>query len=103
MINFSHARLAQSVERQALNLMVVGSIPTVGACLLLFGDIIVGFAYWGNCRGGATSSGESLRDEHGTFTAPLVQLDRMSAYGADGRRFESCTGCVHVLQRAQLS
>ena len=24
------ARLAQSVERQALNLMVVGSIPTVG-------------------------------------------------------------------------
>ena len=25
-----HARLAQSVERQALNLMVVGSIPTVG-------------------------------------------------------------------------
>jgi hypothetical protein len=24
--------------------------------------------------------------------APLVQLDRMSAYGADGRRFESCTG-----------
>ena len=26
-------------------------------------------------------------------TAPLVQLDRMSAYGADGRRFESCTGC----------
>jgi hypothetical protein len=26
--------------------------------------------------------------------APLVQLDRMSAYGADGRRFESCTGCL---------
>ena len=25
--------------------------------------------------------------------APLVQLDRMSAYGADGRRFESCRGC----------
>ena len=25
--------------------------------------------------------------------APLVQLDRMSAYGADGRRFESCMGC----------
>ena len=25
--------------------------------------------------------------------ARLVQLDRMSAYGADGRRFESCTGC----------
>ena len=24
--------------------------------------------------------------------ARLVQLDRMSAYGADGRRFESCTG-----------
>ena len=29
----------------------------------------------------------------GIVTAPLVQLDRMSAYGADGRRFESCTGC----------
>ena len=27
------ARLAQSVERQALNLMVVGSSPTVGAVL----------------------------------------------------------------------
>ena len=27
------------------------------------------------------------------LAAPLVQLDRMSAYGADGRRFESCTGC----------
>ena len=26
------ARLAQSVERQALNLMVVGSSPTVGVC-----------------------------------------------------------------------
>ena len=25
--------------------------------------------------------------------APLVQLDRMSGYGADGRRFESCKGC----------
>ena len=29
------ARLAQSVERQALNLMVVGSSPTVGAFLFL--------------------------------------------------------------------
>ena len=29
------ARLAQSVERQALNLMVVGSSPTVGAVFLL--------------------------------------------------------------------
>ena len=27
---FSHARLAQSVERKALNLVVVGSSPTVG-------------------------------------------------------------------------
>ena len=27
------------------------------------------------------------------FQAPIVQLDRMSAYGADGRRFESCMGC----------
>ena len=27
------------------------------------------------------------------YQAPLVQLDRMSAYGADGRRFESCRGC----------
>ena len=30
-----------------------------------------------------------------TDRAPLVQLDRMSAYGADGRRFESCTGCFY--------
>ena len=30
------------------------------------------------------------------IVAPLVQLDRMSAYGADGRRFESCTGCSSV-------
>ena len=29
-LTISPARLAQSVERQALNLMVVGSIPTVG-------------------------------------------------------------------------
>ncbi len=28
------ARLAQSAERKALNLVVVGSSPTVGACLL---------------------------------------------------------------------
>ena len=31
----STARLAQSVERQALNLMVVGSSPTVGALFAL--------------------------------------------------------------------
>ena len=30
---FEYARLAQSVERQALNLMVVGSSPTVGDCI----------------------------------------------------------------------
>ena len=30
------ARLAQSVERQTLNLVVVGSSPTVGVFLLLF-------------------------------------------------------------------
>ena len=32
--------------------------------------------------------------------APLVQLDRMSAYGADGRRFESCRGCLFQRFRA---
>ena len=32
---FSEARLAQSVERLALNQVVVGSSPTVGASLLL--------------------------------------------------------------------
>ena len=32
---FSEARLAQSVERLALNQVVVGSSPTVGACFLL--------------------------------------------------------------------
>ena len=30
------ARLAQSVERLALNQVVVGSSPTVGACFSLF-------------------------------------------------------------------
>ena len=30
-----HARLAQSVERKALNLVVVGSSPTVGAFSVL--------------------------------------------------------------------
>ena len=30
----SGARLAQSVERKALNLVVVGSSPTVGVCPL---------------------------------------------------------------------
>lgn len=32
------ARLAQSVERKALNLVVVGSSPTVGASFALFGS-----------------------------------------------------------------
>ena len=32
---FSHARLAQSVERKALNLVVVGSSPTVGVFVSL--------------------------------------------------------------------
>ena len=31
---FPFARLAQSVERTALNRVVVGSIPTVGVCLI---------------------------------------------------------------------
>ena len=34
----AHARLAQSVERQALNLMVVGSSPTVGVFLYNYSD-----------------------------------------------------------------
>ena len=33
------AGLAQSVERQALNLMVVGSIPTFGARFFVFGRV----------------------------------------------------------------
>ena len=44
----------------------------------------------GGCGGGARIRAERARL---TSRAPLVQLDRMSAYGADGRRFESCTGC----------
>ena len=32
----SKARLAQSVERKALNLVVVGSSPTVGVCANAF-------------------------------------------------------------------
>ena len=35
------ARLAQSAERKALNLVVVGSSPTVGAFLLF--EIVLGF------------------------------------------------------------
>ena len=34
-----------------------------------------------------------------SFRAPLVQLDRMSAYGADGRRFESCRECFFFKYR----
>ena len=34
---FFYARLAQSVERKTLNLVVVGSIPTEGAFLLATG------------------------------------------------------------------
>ena len=30
------------------------------------------------------------------IVAPLVQLDRMLVYGTNGRRFESCTGCMHA-------
>ena len=33
-LNISTARLAQSAERKALNLVVVGSSPTVGAIFL---------------------------------------------------------------------
>ena len=36
--NYSTARLAQSVERKALNLVVVGSSPTVGALLEFAGE-----------------------------------------------------------------
>jgi hypothetical protein len=34
----NYARLAQSVERQALNLMVVGSSPTVGVLFGIAGE-----------------------------------------------------------------
>ena len=34
------ARLAQSAERKALNLVVVGSSPTVGVYALLFGSAL---------------------------------------------------------------
>ena len=34
------ARLAQSAERKALNLVVVGSSPTVGVYALLFGGCV---------------------------------------------------------------
>ena len=39
------------------------------------------------------SSSDKFQTPQASSSAPLVQLDRMSAYGADGRRFESCTGC----------
>ena len=37
---FATARLAQPAERKALNLVVVGSSPTVGVYALLFGDAL---------------------------------------------------------------
>ena len=41
------ARLAQSVERQALNLMVVGSSPTVGVLFIFFlGGVEFFFFVW---------------------------------------------------------
>ena len=47
----STARLAQSVERQALNLMVVGSIPTVGVFIvsLFFFDATSGRCHHTEC------------------------------------------------------
>lgn len=36
-VSYTEARLAQSVERKALNLVVVGSSPTVGAIILFVG------------------------------------------------------------------
>jgi hypothetical protein len=38
---FATARLAQPAERKALNLVVVGSSPTVGVYALLFGEACV--------------------------------------------------------------
>ena len=38
-VGFATARLAQPVERKALNLVVVGSSPTVGDYALLFGGV----------------------------------------------------------------
>ena len=45
----------------------------------------------------AMPTGTRMIQARRALQAPLVQLDRMSAYGADGRRFESCTGCFGVL------
>ena len=42
------ARLAQSVERKALNLVVVGSSPTVGAFILV--TFIIHAHLWDFCR-----------------------------------------------------
>ena len=43
-LRFAAARLAQPAERKALNLVVVGSSPTVGVFLFVFGPKHMGTA-----------------------------------------------------------
>ena len=50
------ARLDQSVQRRALNLVVVGSSPTVGVSI--FGDV------WFLCRRACAKKPEVLSDNH---------------------------------------
>ena len=49
------ARLAQPVERKALNLVVVGSSPTVGVYALLFGVRGARHGFCKHTQGGSNS------------------------------------------------
>ena len=44
------ARLAQSVERQALNLVVGGSSPPVGDSFFFFLGFLLSISYWVSCN-----------------------------------------------------
>ena len=70
-----HARLAQSVERQALNLMVVGSSPTVG---VLFSTLLVvnyncAAQHIGGRRGAAAQQPKQIKAHDRTVRSIVTQ------------------------------
>ncbi len=71
------ARLAQSVERKALNLVVVGSSPTVGSCFSLD-------------DGGANVKLKAKQML--VARRPCGPMDKASVYGTGDCRFESYQG-----------
>jgi hypothetical protein len=65
---FSSARLAQSAERKALNLVVVGSSPTVGV-LYWFGSFFLAPTAVANGQAGVEH--KASRTQSGCDTIPL--------------------------------